>query len=86
MESTTGHLLLLTSCYARHTRKSQSTISRLSTGSGATMTRLENGKTITIRRAAAAFDWFSAHWPTDLAWPLGIPRPEEHPDPRNESA
>ena len=34
----------------------------------------------TSRRAARITQWFSDHWPEDLAWPVDIPRPAPSPD------
>lgn len=75
---------------AAHTGRANSTVSRLSTGSGDTYRRLTLTGTdgvrkhrITTARAEAAINWFAANWPKDLEWPAGVPRPpiteEERP-------
>jgi len=64
---------------------SVSTASRLLSGSGDTVDRMERGMSLTARRAAAIIQKASDHWPTDLEWPPEIPRPEARPG-RDEAA
>ena len=33
-----------------------------------------------MQRVARIIQWFSDHWPADLAWPHDIPRPDPSPD------
>ena len=73
--TTTEWLPRLCTIFATHTRRRLSTVSRLATGSGETLARLERGRTITIRRAARALQYLSDHWPDDGEWPAEIPRP-----------
>ena len=80
MDNSIAQLIRLAACYAEHTGRRESTVSRLATGSGATIARLRNGAAITTRRMAAASAWFSDHWPADIEWPGDIPRPEPNPD------
>ena len=50
--------------------------------------RLAQGR-VTIRRAERALQWLSDHWPADLDWPSGIPRPDPSagaPNERGEAA
>ncbi len=75
MDNTTRHLLILSAQLAAATNRSLSTISRLATGSGETLARLERGHDITTRRAARFGQWFSDHWPSGTPWPSDIPRP-----------
>ena len=70
----------LTIAFARATNRAESTVSRLSTGSGDTLSRLSRGHSITTSRIDRALQWFSDHWPADLAWPADIPRPEPGAD------
>lgn len=37
--------------------------------------RVASGGSITIRNFERALQWFSDHWPADVTWPDGIPRP-----------
>lgn len=67
---------------AAHTRRAESTVSRLASGSGDTLRRLEavreDGKPkhrITTDRVHEIFAWFDLNWPADLAWPRDVPRP-----------
>ena len=76
MDDTTEWLSRLCTIFAARTRRRLSTVSRLATGSGETIARLKRGRTITIRRAARAFQYLSDHWPDDQEWPTEIPRPE----------
>ena len=75
MDDTTEWLSRLCAIFAVRTRRRLSTVSRLATGSGETIARLKRGRTITIRRAARAFQYLSDHWPDDQEWPTEIPRP-----------
>ena len=75
MDDTTEWLSRLCAIFAARTRRRLSTVSRLATGSGETIARLKSGRTITIRRAARAFQYLSDHWPDDQEWPTEIPRP-----------
>ena len=76
MDNTTEWLSRLCSIFAARTRRRLSTVSRLATGSGETIARLKRGRTITIRRAARAFQYLSDNWPEDQEWPSEIPRPQ----------
>lgn len=76
MDDTTEWLSRLCVIFAARTRRRLSTVSRLATGSGETIARLKSGRTITIRRAARAFQYLSDHWPDDQEWPNEIPRPK----------
>ena len=75
MDDTAEWLSRLCAIFAARTRRRLSTVSRLATGSGETIARLKRGRTITIRRAARAFQYLSDHWPDDQEWPTEIPRP-----------
>lgn len=76
MDDTAEWLSRLCAIFAARTRRRLSTVSRLATGSGQTIARLKSGRTITIRRAARAFQYLSDHWPDDQEWPTEIPRPK----------
>ena len=72
--------LLLGQIFATHRGMTRSTVSTYMTGSGATFRRLEEGRSITLRRANRILQNFSDHWPAELAWPEGIERPAPSPD------
>ena len=74
----------LCTIFAARTRRRLSTVSRLATGSGETIARLRNGRTITMRRAARALQYLSDHWPDDQEWPTEIPRPEAELGPARQ--
>lgn len=80
MDDTVHRLLRTAELFARATGRSITTVSRLATGSGLTVRRLAEGKGITTHRSARVLQWFSDHWPEDLAWPIDIPRPAPSPD------
>ena len=86
MNDTTEWLSRLCAIFAARTRRRLSTVSRLATGSGETIARLQRGRTITIRRAARAFQYLSDHWPDDQEWPTEIPRPEGALDQAGQSS
>lgn len=80
--STTENLIILIRRLAAHTNRAPSTISRLVTGSGDTLRRMEirkpDGKPrhrISVERVDEATAKISAIWPRDLEWPSDIPRP-----------
>ena len=82
MRSTTENLSILIRTLAAETNRSPSTVSRLVTGSGDTLRRIEerneNGlpaHRISTERVERSFKLLSQIWPSDLAWPAGIPRP-----------
>ena len=51
--------------------------SRMATGSGDTVSRIQGGINLTMRRANAIIVRCSELWPADWPWPDGIPRPEK---------
>ena len=68
-------LELLTSLLSRHVNRAESTIVRLSSGSGVTLNRLRRGLPITTERVDRIICWFAANWPVDLEWPSTVRRP-----------
>ena len=49
--------------------------SRLATGSGDTVVRIEErGMSLTARRARRIIEYLSDHWPEGLEWPPDVPR------------
>lgn len=83
MENTKQNLAILIRTLAAHTNRAPSTISRLATGSGDTLRRieavLENGVSahrISTDRVEKAAILLAAIWPSDLEWPKHIDRPE----------
>ena len=82
MQNTVTQLTFLIRALAAHTNRSASTVSRLVTGSGDTIRRIEkltpNGTPahrISTERAERAFVRIAEIWPSDLEWPRTIPRP-----------
>lgn len=73
--ATSKHLLDLASLYGAHTGVSHWRVSYLVRRDGQFFKRLEQGKTCTMKTAAAVLDWFDKNWPADLAWPKDIARP-----------
>lgn len=69
-------MLTLARRYAAHRALTLSTVSTYVTGSGDTFARLEQGRTITLRRAEVLLKKFSERWPQKLEWPAEIPRPQ----------
>ena len=88
MVSIIEQIQTLTDQFSRATNRAETTVSRLSTGSGDTLSRLRRGHSITTARADRALQWFSDHWPAGLDWPADIPRPEPRAaaEPRIEAA
>jgi hypothetical protein len=82
MSSTRKQLVETATIYATHTNRSPKTISRLCTGSGATLERIMKKAAdgswrhrIWPERLEAALQWLSDNWPSDLDWPDHIERP-----------
>lgn len=46
------------------------------TGSGDTLARWDGGVNLTLSRAAKIMKNIESYWPSDLAWPEDIPRPD----------
>lgn len=83
MRNTASDLCTLIRALAAVTHRSPSTISRLVTGSGDTLIRLERRRAdgapahrITTERAERALSAISNLWPADARWPDEIPRPD----------
>ena len=70
------NILTVAEHYAAKQGLSLSTVSLYAAGQGRLLDRLRDGWGITVRRRDRIMSWFSNHWPSDLAWPSDIPRPE----------
>lgn len=83
MDNTSEHLSTLIRTLAAHLGRSPSTISRIVSGSGDTLNRLEKKHgsipvhRITTDRAARMVLRLSEIWAPDLEWPRHIPRPNK---------
>lgn len=62
--------------FARQHGIRDSTASRLSTGSGDTISRLRSGGTITVRRFDRTVHYLSENWPVGARWPEHTNRPQ----------
>lgn len=51
----------------------------LAADDGKFFSRLQNGRTCTLRLARAVVQYISEHWPDDREWPPDIPRPGSRP-------
>jgi len=72
-------LVQLAQTYSLRVHLSLSRIGFLAANDGKFFGRLANGKTCTLRTSDRVLQWFSNHWPVDLAWPPDIPRPLPSP-------
>lgn len=72
---TPNQIIHLIDVMAEATARSPHTLARYAAGSGDFYARLKVGHDITTRRAARVVQWFSDQWPSDLEWPLDVPRP-----------
>ncbi|CAI3953919.1 unnamed protein product [Commensalibacter communis] len=70
-------LLTLCSGYCESRKIVFPTLSTLIFNSGTTLSRLQNGGSITVRNYEHAVEWLSDHWPEDQQWPDYIERPKE---------
>jgi hypothetical protein len=73
--ATTKHLIDLANAYGGHLGLSHWRVSFLVRGNGQFFKGLEDGKSCTLKTAAAVLGWFSENWPADLSWPDHIQRP-----------
>ena len=69
-------IVALIRSFAKARGLSESYASRLVTGSGDTIKRIEDGMSLTGRRATGISQCVSDNWPEDRPWPADIPRPE----------
>ncbi len=72
------NLIRLGRSYAGSRGLALSTVGRLAGGQGTFFRRVAAGR-VTIRRVDRAVQWFSDHWPAELAWPEDLLRPEPQP-------
>lgn len=74
-----GHLLSLAEAYAAATKRSLARVSTLVRNDGKFFDKLKEGKDCTMGTYQSSLQWFSDNWPTDTAWPEGVPRPARVP-------
>jgi hypothetical protein len=77
MENFEQHLTALCDAYANHMSITHWRVSFLVRGDGSFFKRLKDGSTCTLKTFRKSIQWFSDHWPEDLEWPEGIPRPSK---------
>ena len=75
----TEHIQTLTLIYCEATKRSEARVADLASGNPYLIKRLREGAGCTIATYNRVIQWFSDHWPVDLAWPSDIPRPEPSP-------
>jgi hypothetical protein len=87
MRSTVENLSILIRTLATETNRAPSTVSRLVTGSGDTLRRIEERSErglpvhrISTERVERSLDVLSQIWPADLASPADVPRPPKSKD------
>lgn len=83
MKALTINLIALADAYADHRGVKTFRVGHLAAGRGAFFKALGEGCKVTTERYQRVLQWFSDHWPADLAWPADIPRP---PKSTNEDA
>ena len=83
---TSTSLVRLGRILADHKGIRLSTLGRKVANHGLFFARLEGGHTITEARKYRIFQYLSDHWPEDLDWPPGIPRPEPSVDTTGKAA
>lgn len=72
----TGQLLAVAAAYCEATGVSLSTAGRRAFAESKLLVNLSSGiSSPTLKRADAALDWFSLHWPDGAEWPATVPRP-----------
>ena len=75
------HIIHLADSFIEHTGMSHWQIGLQAAGSAKFFRDLKEGTRngCTIATYNRVIQWFSNHWPTDLAWPSDIPRPAPSP-------
>jgi hypothetical protein len=68
-------LLILADAYRAATGERMTPISAMATGADSTFRRIARGRSVQMRTAERAFDWFDANWPPGVPWPTTVPRP-----------
>ena len=68
-------LIRLVDLYRTRVNRAEATISNWIFGNARVFNRLRKKLPVTDRIYERGFQWFSDHWPADLAWPEDIPRP-----------
>lgn len=77
-------IIQLADAYAGHTGLMISTISTYAADDGKWLINLrKEDVSCTFRKAERVLQWFSDRWPSDLEWPVDIPRP---PKSKQEAA
>ena len=69
------HLLTLAKTYGAHINRGLFTVAGRVGVHSRFFTRLEAQHGCHIATYARVLAWFSENWPSDLEWPVGIPRP-----------
>lgn len=70
------NLIRLVEVFSPHVDRSEATVSNWITGTHARLfSRLRAGHGCSVPTFNKSIQWFSDHWPDDLAWPSDIPRP-----------
>lgn len=70
-----NHLTILAEAFAKHTDRSEATVSNLVVSHARLFKRLRDGKGCSVATYNNVMAWFSKNWPEDLEWPSDIPRP-----------
>lgn len=74
-----SQLATLAQVYAAATKRSISRVATLAAGSGVFFDRLNAGGSCSVDTYLSVKKWFSDQWPSDLAWPAGVDRPDVLP-------
>lgn len=71
-----AHLISLGTAYGQAKNLGLATIGRLCAADGRFFSRIDDGKTFTVKKYDEVVAWFDTNWPQEVAWPAGITRPE----------
>ncbi len=75
MTQETKNLLVLGQLYGKAKGYSLTTVATYFANGGTFFAKLEEGKSVTVRKYHQVLSTFSREWPDDLEWPEDIPRP-----------
>ena len=70
-----ANLMSLGTAYAAAKKLELGTVGRLCAADGRFFSRLDDGKTFTVKKYDEVVGWFHDNWPENLEWPEKVRRP-----------
>jgi hypothetical protein len=76
-----NHLITLGQTYGSAKKLGLATVGRLCAADGRFFSRIDDGKTFTVKKYDEVVAWFDRNWPAELVWPEAIRRPVAEAQP-----